>query len=85
MQEDEENANRANELHQEKVEMEQADVAQCVIVGELVAHNLMRHEPADKDAGEEAHDRQEHLTSDKVEEVEHRHLEELVVTPGAQR
>ena len=45
----------------------------------------MGHKPSDEDAGEEAHDRQEQLAGNEIEEVEHRHAEELVVVPGSQR
>ena len=45
----------------------------------------MRHKPADEDTSEEANDRQEQLAGDEVEEIEHRHTEELVVMPGTQR
>ena len=85
MKEDEENTDGTDILHQEEVEMEDATVAQRAVVRKLIAHTLMGHKPSDKDAGEEAYDRQEQLSGNEVEEIEHRHAEELVVVPSPQR
>ena len=82
MQEYEQDAERTHILHKEQVEMEQCHVAQRTPVSELIAHNLMRHEPADEDTGQEAHYRQEQLTSHKVEHVEDGHAEDLQSAPS---
>ncbi len=82
MQEDEQDTYRTDELYQEDIEMEYSDITQRTIVCKLVAHNLMRHKPTDEDAGEEAHNRQEQLSGNKIEEVKDCHTEQLVVMPG---
>ena len=85
MQEDEQDTDWTDILHQEDVEMEQRDITQGAIVSELVAHKLMWNEPADEDTGQEAHNRQEQLARDKVEQVEDGHAEQLLSAPCAQR
>lgn len=70
MQEYKQDADRTNVFHQEKIDMEQAAIIECSPVGEFVAHNLMWYKPTNQDTGQEAHDRQEQLTRDKVEEAE---------------
>lgn len=70
MQENEHDTDGAYVLHQEEVDMEQAAIIECSPVGEFVAHNLMWYKPTNQDTGQEAHDRQEQLTRDKVEEAE---------------
>lgn len=57
MQEDEQDAQWTDVFHQQQVEVKQALVAQRTPVGELVANNIPRSEPANIDAREEAHDR----------------------------
>ncbi len=55
-------------------------------VGELVAHYLMGNKPAYEDASQEADNRQEYLTCDKVEPVEERTAEEYqTMADGSQR
>ena len=69
MEENKKYSQRADILHKEDVPMEEA-TWQCPPVGEFVTHSLMRHSPANEYTGQEAHDRQEHLTRDKVKPVE---------------
>lgn len=57
--------------------MEQMTHPQSTIVSKLIPHHLMRHEPANEDAREESHDRQEYLSGHEVEDVEERLLEEV--------
>ena len=56
--------------------MEETCIQERALVGELIANQLVRHKPANQDAGEEPHYRQEQLTGDEVEEVEQRHTEQ---------
>ncbi len=81
MQEDKENSQWADILHEEDIEVEKAS-GQSSPVGELVAHYLMRDEPADEDASQEAHDRQENLSGDEVKPVEQRLAEEVQTLDG---
>ena len=76
MEEDEKDADRTDVLHEEEVEVEEA-AAEGTPVGELVTHNLVRYEPTDEDAGEEADNRQEDLACDEVKPIEERLAEEL--------
>ena len=84
MQENEHDTDGAYVLHQEEVDMEQAAIIECSPVGEFVAHNLMWYKPTNQDTGQEAHDRQEQLTRDKVEEAEQRHTEVVVTLHSTQ-
>ena len=84
MQEDKQDTDGTDVLHQEDVEMEQRPVTQCPPVGKLIPHNLMRHEPADEDTGQEAHDGQEQLACHKVEQVEDRLAKHLYILADAQ-
>ena len=69
MEENEEYTDGADVLHEEKINVEQPSIAQRSPVGELGTHDLMRHKPTDKDTSEEAHNRQEQLAGDEIEEV----------------
>ena len=71
MEEYEEYANGADIFHQKEVEMEEW-AAQCTPVGELVAHYLVRHKPADEDTGKETYDGQEDLPGNEVKPIEQR-------------
>ena len=70
MQENKHDTNGAHVFHQEKVNMEQAAIIECPPIGKFITHNLMRHKPSDKNTGQEAHDRQEQLSSNEVEKAE---------------
>ena len=85
MQENKQDTDGANIFHQEKVDMEQGTIVKCSPVGEFIAHYLMGHKPTNQDAGQEAHDRQEQLSCDKVEETEQRHTKEMVTLHSTQR
>ena len=76
MQEDEQDTDGADILHQEQIEMEEPPIAKRTPVCKFITYDLMWHKPADKDTGEEAHDRQEQLAGDEIEYVEDRHAEE---------
>ena len=70
MQENKQNTNGAHVFHQEEVNMEEAAIIKCSPVGEFITHNLMRYEPTNQDAGQEAHDRQQQLACYKVKQIE---------------
>ena len=77
MQENPKDAERADVLHQEEVDVEEGAHTQRTTVGELIVHQLMRQEPAYQYTGEESRYRQEYLSRHKVEYSEHRLAEEI--------
>jgi len=77
MQEDEQDAQRADILHQEDIEVEIFPDTQCTTISELVVYQLMRYEPANQDTGQETYDGQENLSCHKVEDIEQCLFEEM--------
>ena len=69
MHEDKDDEQRTNIFHEEEIDMEEV-AAKCTPVGELVVYHLVGQVPAYEEAGKEAADRKEHLTCNKVEDVE---------------
>ncbi len=82
MQKDKENGQRTDVLHEEDIEVEETSWQRSP-VGELVAYYLMRYEPTNKDAGQEAYDRQENLSGDEVKPVEQRLAEVAQTIDGS--
>jgi hypothetical protein len=70
VKEDKEYAKRTYILDKEEVQVEES-ATQSAPVGELVEDHLMRHKPANEDAGEETDHRQEYLPRNKVKQVKH--------------
>ena len=69
MQEDAEYGYRRHEAHQEQIGLKETTTHRAP-VGELILDELLRYEPAEEDARQEAADGQEDLTGDDVEDVE---------------
>ena len=82
MKEDKEDGQGTDVLHEEDIDVEVA-TTQRTPVGELVAHNIVRHCPPDEDTCEEADNGQEDLTGDEVEPVEQRLAEERQTVNGS--
>ena len=86
MQEDKEDTQRTDILHQENIQVEISANTQCATIGELIMNQLMGHEPANQNTGQETHDWQENLSSHKVEDIKQCLLEEVQRrSRGAQR
>ena len=70
MQEDEQDTQRTDILHQEKIEVEIMVDTQGAAIGKFIVNQLVRYEPTNHDTGQEAYDRQEDLSRDEVEPIE---------------
>ena len=77
MQEDKEDTQRTDILHQENIQVEISANTQCATIGELIMNQLMGHEPANQNTGQESHDRQEYLSRHEVEDIEQRRFKEM--------
>ena len=84
MEEHQQNGQGTDESHTEEIDAEER-AADRPPVGELIVHNLLGHIPADKQTGEQATDRQEYLSGDKIEDVEQRLAKELQPIPRPKR
>ena len=69
MQENKQDAQRTDVLYQEEIKVEIVADAQGSTIRELVVYQLVRYEPTNQDTSQEAHDRQEDLSSYKVEDI----------------
>ena len=83
MEENHEDADRADIAHAEEIESEEAS-SQCAAVGELVLNHASRHAPSDEQAGEEAANGQEYLSGNEVEHVEQWTAEDLKPVTAAE-
>ena len=86
MQKDKQDTQRTDILHQEDIQVEISAYTQRATIGELIMNQLMGHEPANQNTGQETHDWQENLSSHKVEDIKQCLLEEVQRrSRGAQR
>jgi hypothetical protein len=77
MEEDPEDTQRTDILDQEDIHVEEMCHTQCPIIGKLIAHQLMRHKPANKYTCQESHHWKEYLPCYEVEDVKQRFLENM--------
>jgi hypothetical protein len=84
MQEYQQDAYWTNKLHTYKIPAEGAR-AQGAAVGILIANKLLWHIITNKQACKETSHRQENLSGNKVEEVEHRLAKQLQTIVSAKR
>ena len=81
MEEDKQDTNWADILHQKNIEMEQRDITQGSTISKLIANQLVRYEPTNKDTSQKAYNRQEQLACDEIEQIEDGHAKQLLLTP----
>ena len=77
MQKDKQDTQRTDILHQEDVQVEISAYTQRATIGELIMNQLMGHEPANQNTGQETNDWQENLSRHKVEDIKQCLLEEV--------
>ena len=77
MQEYKQDTNRTDILHQEEIDVEIVLHPQCSVIRKLIMYQLMRHEPANQDTGQEPDHRQEDLSRHKVEDIKQRLAKKL--------
>lgn len=82
--EDKQDADGADILHAEEIEMEETAFQRTPVIV-FVANQLVGKEPTDKQTGEESADRQEQLSRDKVKQVEEAHAPYLQLVKTAER
>ena len=58
--------------------MKQSTIIERFQVCKLITDQLMRYKPTNEDTSQEANNRQEQLSSDKVKQIEQCHAKQLV-------
>ena len=74
VEEDGKDTQRTDKADEEEIDSKEC-TTQGAAIGQLVAHRLFGHEPAEEDASEETADRQEYLGSEEIEQIEERQTE----------